>query len=365
MNEKKCGEMMIYPVPDPSELDMGEIENIVRHTHNTWQHDRPLWEIRKNTVQGKSAELVIERFMAENSSLRYRSYDAIRGDHFEKHAPFDGVIFDARISDVILKEAFDRIREDVNESPGDCGTIAVRTREFLEDSGVFTVEIKSSLLQDPRDYRAMGQKEKGRRSQKDYEALCAHIRNSYDYFVYPHYCRDHRGITNFYEYASYVKSSHPEFETRSTGEFLRRLMRTEWDHACDIYTRVFFDVLSDEIILPGYVTKDRFFEEPRIRKMPSPKSGNAIYYMYPIKLGAGMADMDRDARLKNWNRGSMTSELFGSKRPACPECGKPLKLVETKKGEPARHKFLYVCENCNPPSWYQMNRIHGKNMEAR
>lgn len=96
--------------------------------------------------------------MAENSSLRYRSYDAIRGDHFEKHAPFDGVIFDARISDVILKEAFDRIREDVNESPGDCGTIAVRTREFLEDSGVFTVEIKSSLLQDPRDYRAMGQK---------------------------------------------------------------------------------------------------------------------------------------------------------------------------------------------------------------
>lgn len=48
MNEKKCGEMLIYPVPDPSELDMGEIENIVRHTHNTWQHDRPLWEIRKH-----------------------------------------------------------------------------------------------------------------------------------------------------------------------------------------------------------------------------------------------------------------------------------------------------------------------------
>ena len=365
MDVKRFGDMLVCPVPDPSELDGDEVEHIVRHTHNTWEHDRPLSEIRKNTVQGKSAEFVLQRLMEEYSRLRYRSYDAIRNDGFRKHAPFDGVIFDARISEAVLDEAFRRIRADVDGSPGDSGTISVRTREFLRNSGIFTLEIKSSRLQDPRDYRTMKRKVKGERSGEDYEALCAHIRSAYDYFVYPHYCRDHRGITNFYEYASYVKRQHPEFESCSAGPFLRRLMRTEWDNACDVYTRVFFDVLSDEILIPGYVTKDSFFQEPRIRKMPTPKSGNAIYYMYPIRFGTGILEMERDGRLTGPDRSAGSASLFGFRMPPCPKCGRPLKLVETVKGEPSCHKFLYVCENCSPVGWYEMNRIHSKNMEAR
>ncbi len=365
MDVKRFGDMLVCPVPDPSELDGDEVEHIVRHTHNTWEHGRPLSEIRNNTVQGKSAEFVLQRLMEEYSRLRYRSYDAIRNDGFRKHAPFDGVIFDARISEAVLDEAFRRIRADVDGSPGDSGTISVRTREFLRNSGIFTLEIKSSRLQDPRDYRTMKRKAKGERSGEDYEALCAHIRNKYDYIVYPHYCRDHRGITNFYEYASYVKRQYPEFESCSAVRFLRRLMRTEWENACDVYTRVFFDVLSDEILIPGYVTKDSFFQEPRIRKMPSPKSGNAIYYMYPIRFGTGILEMERDGRLTGPDRSAGSASLFGFRMPPCPKCGRPLKLVETVKGEPSRHKFLYVCESCSPVEWYEMNRIHSKNMKAR
>lgn len=90
MDVKRFGDMLVCPVPDPSELDGDEVEHIVRHTHNTWEHGRPLSEIRNNTVQGKSAEFVLQRLMEEYSRLRYRSYDAIRNDGFRKHAPFDG-----------------------------------------------------------------------------------------------------------------------------------------------------------------------------------------------------------------------------------------------------------------------------------
>ena len=59
MKYKKYGDMVICAIPENDELDMEEIDNIVEHTHNTWQHDRPISEIRENTIQGKRAEIVI------------------------------------------------------------------------------------------------------------------------------------------------------------------------------------------------------------------------------------------------------------------------------------------------------------------
>lgn len=90
---KKYENVIICPIPENSELDRTQIERIVTHTHNTWQHDRPVAEIRANTIQGKKAEIVIEKLLAENSAARYLSYDKLRNDNFEMHAPFDGLIF--------------------------------------------------------------------------------------------------------------------------------------------------------------------------------------------------------------------------------------------------------------------------------
>lgn len=367
MEYKVYDDVVVCPLPDRCELDMEEIENIVTHTHNTWEHNRPISVIRENTIQGKRAELVIERLLEEHSTIRYISYDVFREDDFEKHAPFDGIIFNVSISELMLKEIVERVNNDVRNCNGDSGIITVETREFLENRGVFTVEIKSSLLQDPRDYKTMIHKHKNLRTDEDYAALCGYIKSFYDYFVYPHYCRDNPSIASFYDYTIYVRRMHPNLASGcSKKDFLFNLLQEEFNNACNVYTRVFFDILSDEIIIPGYVTKARFFEEPRIMKMRSPKSENAIYYMFHMCFGTSILEIDNDNELRRWNRLSAYGNLLGARLPRCSSCGNELKLVEaTNNPDDKKHKFLYLCENCQPKRWSEMNQIHIRNMDAR
>lgn len=366
MEYQRINNFVICPMPDEAELDMNEINKIVSHTHNTWQHDRPVSEIRENTIQGKRAEIVIKKLLAENSASRFMAYDKLRKDDFLKHAPFDGIVYRQDVEENILEDILNRINDDVCNSPGDSGTINVKTREYMEEHGIYTIEIKSSLLQDPRDYRSMSHKQKGQRTQKDYEVLCQYIERFYDYFVYPHFCRDNLKISTFYDYTKYVRDNYENF-SRNKQEFLHELMTIEFDNACHIYTRVFFDLFTDEIIIPGYVIKARFYEEPRIQKMPSPKSKNAIYYMYHMKYGSSILDIDRDAELLRWNRLSSYARLLGAYKPACPKCGGELRIVETTSNSNQRqHKFLYVCDSCTGNAkWSEMNRIHPRNMDAR
>lgn len=366
MDYRRVDDFVICSVPADSELDMIEVNNIISHTHNTWQHDRSVREIQENTMQGKRAEIVIERLLAENSMLRFLAYDKLRNDNFRKHAPFDGIVYRYGIPENILNETILRVNEDVKNSVGDSGIISVATREYMEEQGIYTMEIKSSLLQNSRDYRGMVHKEKEARTHADYEVLCRYIKGFYDYFVYPHYCRDNLNISSFYEYTRYVRSIYNGF-SKDKQDFLYELMKIEFDNACDIYTRVFFDVLTDEILVPGYIIKSRFFEEPRIRKMPSPKSRNAIYYMYHMKYGSFILDIDHDPELMQWSRISSYKRLLGAYKPLCRRCGNELRIVETTSSpDIASHKFLYVCDTCRRSNkWSQMNEIHSKNMDAR
>ncbi len=93
MEIKRFDDFIICPIPAESELDQVEIEKIVAHTRNTWQHDRQNGEMRENTIQGKRAEIVIENILNDNSTSRFLAYDKIRRDNFNKHAPFDGIIY--------------------------------------------------------------------------------------------------------------------------------------------------------------------------------------------------------------------------------------------------------------------------------
>ena len=113
MEIKRFSDFIICPIPAESELDQAEIEQIVTHTHNTWQHDRPIQEIRENTIQGKRAEIVIENILRDNSTSRFLAYDKMRRDNFNKHAPFDGIIYRNDITTKILQSAIDRINNDV------------------------------------------------------------------------------------------------------------------------------------------------------------------------------------------------------------------------------------------------------------
>lgn len=364
MNYKRIGDFVICELTDVDEINMEQVELIVQNTHNTWQPDRSIKEIRDNTIQGKKAELVIEKILAENSRARYTSYDEIRTDKFEKHAPFDGVIYQVNTCENTIQEAIERINNDVSLSAGDSGLITGDTRNYLEDHGIYTIEIKSSLLQDPRDYCSMSHKKLEERTQKDYEDLCTHIREFYDFFVYPHYCRDNLGINRFYEYVKYVQRLPRLNFSTDKQTFLYELMRIEFDNACNLYTRVFFDVLSDELVVPGYVLKGRFFEEPRIGKMPSPKSKNAIYYMYHMRFGLPFLEIDQNDELWRWDRMAAYENLLGAMNPNCPVCNRPLRIVETTSNKDvSKHKFLYVCDTCpKDTKWNELSNIHNRNM---
>ena len=251
-------DLIICDLPSLDVLDMEEIEKIVEHTHNTWQPNRPKEEILENTIQGKRAENVIETALRTYSHFSFLSYDSIRTDGLKKHAPFDGIIFSSDIAEEVLVNSIDRINNDVDSCVGDTGMITIATREALEDEGIYTIEIKSSLLQNPRDYKNMSHKVKEERTKEDYEELCDYLLDFYDYFVYPHFCRSSSSITNLYKYSQFVRRTNT-YEDTDKRLFLYRLMKDEFNNACMIYTRVFFDILSDEVIIPGYVMKTRFF----------------------------------------------------------------------------------------------------------
>lgn len=265
MEIRKIGDFIICPIPADSELDPVEIEKITSHTHNTWQHDRFDPEKRENTIQGKKAELVIEKVLKDNSTFRFLAYDKMRKDGFNKHAPFDGIIYHDDINASVLQSAVDQINSDVAGSAGDSGAITVETREYMETNGIYTIEIKSSLLQYPRDYRCINGDVETVRSYDNYFRLCEYIKKFYDYFVYPHFCRDNKNITSFYDYTKYIRNIN-HYDIRDKEKFVYSLMKQEFDNACNIYTRVFLDIKRNEILIPGYIVKTRFFEEPRIKK---------------------------------------------------------------------------------------------------
>lgn len=357
MEIRKIGDFIICPIPADSELDPVEIEKITSHTHNTWQHDRFDPEKRENTIQGKKAELVIEKVLKDNSTFRFLAYDKMRKDGFNKHAPFDGIIYHDDINASVLQSAVDQINSDVAVSAGDSGAITVETREYMETNGIYTIEIKSSLLQYPRDYRCINGDVETVRSYDNYFRLCEYIRKFYDYFVYPHFCRDNKNITSFYDYTKYIRNIN-HYDIRDKEKFVYSLMKQEFDNACNIYTRVFLDIKRNEILIPGYIVKTRFFEEPRIKKMPSPKSQNAIYYMYHMQYGKNILEIDRDEALLKWNRSAAYQRLFCAANPNCPHCGNKMRMVEVPE-----RKFLYVCDRCPKElKWMELADIYQTNM---
>lgn len=356
---KQIEDFLIFDIPHDNEIDMEMVEKISVHTHNTWQPGRSLDEIRINTLQGKKAEFVIETYLANNSDVRYLSYDNIRKDELKKHAPFDGIVYKSNISTQILEEGIERVNNDVIAGTGDIGLITPNTRNYLENNGIYTVEIKSSLLQRPRDYRGMVHVEPETRTLNDYQKLCAHIKKFYDYFVYPKFCRNDMTISNFYEYTKKLEGIEDFSSCNNPADLLNSIVLHEFKNACVVYTRVFFDLIANEIFVPGYILKTSFFEEPRIQKMPSAKSQKALYYMYHMKYGKPIRKLGTDDELWNWNKDTQARKLLDTTKQVCPSCGNKLRLVEVKH----KRKHIYVCNECPTNSkWHEMKTIHPKNM---
>ena len=96
------------------------------------------------------AEQAVSLFFSKyHTSVKYISYDTIRTDNFLKHAPFDGLLVDCnKVSKTILAEKFEKINKEIAESS--YGVISTELRAELYDAGIYTVEIKSTKVNDKK-----------------------------------------------------------------------------------------------------------------------------------------------------------------------------------------------------------------------
>jgi len=76
----------------PNEL-LKQVKIIAEHTKNTWQSNRSLDEIIKDTTIGKIAEYTLKEHISKHSDYAILDYDDFRVDNYEKHAPLDCIIF--------------------------------------------------------------------------------------------------------------------------------------------------------------------------------------------------------------------------------------------------------------------------------
>ena len=248
------------------------VSQIVSHTANTWQTNRGTAEKGRDTKQGKKAEQAVFLFFSKYySSVKYISYDDIRTDNFEKHAPFDGVIVDCgKVSDTTLAEKFARINNEIDQ--GYYGVISPELRAELYDSGIFTVEIKSTKVNDKkRTAASFSSYDESIQIKNLLTAVCAD-----DFLTYPHFRRT--GDYDWNSYCTYVQRRVPQLSS-FTGETLQNAVKQiELSHMDDFYIRVYMDEIHKKPLILGFITKKDFMEEPYIKKMPKyNKSEKALY----------------------------------------------------------------------------------------
>ena len=77
----------------PNEL-LKQVKIIAEHTKNTWQSNRSLDDIIKDTTIGKIAEYTLKEHISKHSDYAILDYDDFRVDNYEKHALLDCIIFE-------------------------------------------------------------------------------------------------------------------------------------------------------------------------------------------------------------------------------------------------------------------------------
>ena len=327
----------ICPVPDDSEIDFTIIDSIVKNTHNTWQKARSRNELYQNTVMGKRAEFAFEKLISETCVSKFLSYDKFREDHFKKHAPFDGLLFSPDLDESIIDSLVAQINNEIRKG-NYSGSISSHLRKQLEEKNIFTVEIKSSHI---KQNELRGVSQNFPRSLQDKKTIIRNI-NQRDYFIYPHYLRSSNSVSTFYEYAELERNKQPDLNSLGNQRALAKLLRIEYENACTIYTRLYFDDKCREIYVPGYLLKEQFFREPIICKMPGKKSGSAVYFIHSITEGNTVFKIDSNTSLWNRTQEEIEKGLFANHVVNCPTCGLPLKICKNENSK----RYFFRCFNC-------------------
>lgn len=252
----------------PNEL-LQQIEIIATHTQNTWQQGRSLDDIIKDTTIGKISEYILKDHIARNSNYAILDYDDFRVDHYRKHAPLDCIIFEK--NNTKLPSAIDAINLDAKENSN--GAINESTKEFLNNSRIFTMEIKSTRLTNRHK----------RNGKVDYETIL-----NDDFLAYPKFCRRLPSNIQVGDWDWYLKYCKNNNKIQSNTDLIT-LQKIELDNMYNYYARVYVEQIDNnlfDVYIIGYIPKQNFINSSVIKRMPqSGKSECALYIATKIKNG--------------------------------------------------------------------------------
>lgn len=251
---------------------------IAVNTVNTWQQWRGGEEKAKDTEQGKLAENAFIKFIHDNkSNIKYVPYDDIRTDEFKKHAPFDGMVIKPGTEQT--KEYFEIVAKINNEiEQNSFGKISVDLRREMFSKGIYTVEIKSTKVNDKKRSKASFtgyDDEDG--IKRLIEAICVD-----DFLTYPLYTRT--GEQTWDTYCTLAKRKNENLKPLEGDELSRAVKSNELANMDDVYIRVYVDVIYKKLLILGYITKNDLLNPPYIKKMLKwDKSENALYFAKNLK----------------------------------------------------------------------------------
>lgn len=244
---------------------------IAKYTENTWQKNRGLKEKTRDTVQGKNAELAVIHYLQNNGGICYIPYDDFRDDNLKKHAPFDGLLFNKKTNEKVIKDIIIKVNYEVRISA--YGEITPQLRDLIRSKSVFCVEIKSTLV----NYKKM-----------THGIISIEKILEDDFLTYPIYARSGNYSTN--EYIFYAKKRMNLAGWVELPELKKAVLKNEEKYNSDIFIRVY--VSNDTYYLIGYMTKHELLLNGEIKKMPRPgKSMYALYFAKPLRNGNSMADL--------------------------------------------------------------------------
>ena len=272
------------------QLTHDNIDRIIENTDETWQPDRSHEERGSNTMQGKIAEEIVEEFINRyfSKTLSIKSYDEIRNDQFQKHAPFDFLIW--KTGAVDIRPIISSIQRDIAQSPSRFVQLSGDTRALCEAAGVKIVEVKSTKIRQNLKYNAhfTGDYDDAGQVQN----LINQIKKTDDIFCYPHYKRsESREPYTLSEYCQYVKSLEPELADYTWNRLKHKVIELEAaKQVIDIFIRVYLDEVNQRGFVIGFIKKEDLLDDAVVfKRMSKPnKSEKALYFAKKLEKTQGI-----------------------------------------------------------------------------
>ena len=243
-----------------NDRDLEVIELIAQHTKNTWQKNRPMDEIRRDTAFGKLAERSFINYL-ETKDIPHADWDDLRQDNYQSHTSLDGFIAHPESTINLQSDEFaSRVN---NELEG--AYLSVHLRDELELEGVWSYEVKSTRIV-------------GRLKLNQNTVNMDAILND-DFLAYP---TIRSGVLDERLRARLLKDQSKEnAKEKSPLIFVRVYMTPP-------------TLLTDpvEARLIGWIDRGSFYANCMVKTMPQRgKSEAAIYYAVPIRRGRPMSEL--------------------------------------------------------------------------